>query len=398
VQTTQQQALPKWLTRWLMVLGVVTVATVLRPLVVTVGPVLPDLRQDLGMGAAAAALLTALPVACFGVGAFAGPALSRRLGIDTALTAAMALLVVGAVARVLGGTALLFAGTVLVGAAIAVGNVLLPALVRRDFPARIGVVTGIYTSTVAITSTLAALVAVPLADATGSGWRGPFLAWGLAGAAALLVWLAYLRTSRWLPHATAMAPPAALGLLRSPTALGLTAFMGLQSIGFYVLVAWLPSLLQDGGLTPAAAGALLSLASFLGIPAGLLAPILAGRAGQQSALAVAATAVTGAGWAGLLLAPDAATAVWVVLLGLGTGSSFPIALVLIGLRSSSPTVTPQLSAVVQGVGYLIAATGPLLIGLLHDASGGWTVPLIALLVITLAQGVSGWVAGRARTV
>lgn len=128
--TTEQQA-PTWLARWWLVLGVVTVATVLRPLVVTVGPVLPDLRQDLGMGATAAALLTALPVACFGIGAFAGPALSRRLGIDTALTAAMALLVVGAVIRVLGGTAWLFTGTVLVGAAIAVGNVLLPAPVLK---------------------------------------------------------------------------------------------------------------------------------------------------------------------------------------------------------------------------------------------------------------------------
>jgi MFS transporter, CP family, cyanate transporter len=187
-------------------------------------------------------------------------------------------------------------------------------------------------------------------------------------------------------------------LLRSPTALGLTVFMGLQSIGFYVLVAWLPSLLQDSGLTPTAAGALLSLASFLGIPAGLLAPILAGRAGQQSALAVGATAFTAAGWLGLLLAPETTPALWAVLLGLGTGSSFPIALVLIGLRSSSPTVTPQLSAVVQGVGYLIAATGPLLVGLLRDTSGGWTVPLIALLVLTVAQGVSGWAAGRARTV
>jgi CP family cyanate transporter-like MFS transporter len=398
VQTTRQQASSTWLTRWWLVLGVVTVATALRPLVVTVGPVLPDLRQDLDLGAASAALLTALPVACFGVGAFAGPALSRRLGIDTALTAAMALLVLGAVLRVLGGTAWLFAGTVLVGAAIAVANVLLPALVRRDFPTRVGVVTGIYTSTVAITSTLAALVAVPLADVTGAGWRGPFLGWGLAAAAALLVWLAHLRTSSRVPHASTAAAAPAFGLLRSPTALGLTVFMGLQSIGFYVLVAWLPSLLQDSGLTPTAAGALLSLASFLGIPAGLLAPILAGRVGQQSALAVGATALTAAGWLGLLLAPETAPALWVVLLGLGTGSSFPIALVLIGLRSSSPTVTPQLSAVVQGVGYLIAATGPLLVGLLRDTSGGWTVPLIALLVLTVAQGVSGWAAGRARTV
>lgn len=384
--------------RGLALLGVVAVATVLRPLVVTVGPVMPDLRADFGLSGVAAASLTALPVACFGVGAFLGPALSRRAGLDAGLSLAILVLVVGAVTRAVGGVGLLFLGTVIIGASIAVANVLLPALVRRDFPDRVGLVTGIYTSTLAITATLAAVFAVPLADSADSDWRRPFVVWAVAAAVAFGPWLARLRKSPAHDRATAAESTSPWSLVGNAAARGLTLFMGLQSIGFYVALAWLPSLLQDSGVTPVGSGALLSVVTVLGIPAGLILPILAGRLHQQRVLAVGATAFTLLGWTGLLLAPAAAPLVWALLLGIGTGSTFPLALVLIGLRSSSALITPSLSALVQGVGYLIAATGPLVIGLLHDASAGWTLPLCVLLAITIAQGISGWSAGRARTV
>jgi len=382
----------------LALLGIVAIATVLRPLVVTVGPVLPEVQAELGLSAAAAALLTALPVACFGVGAFVGPALSRRAGVDTGLSLAMVLLVVGAVIRALGGVNVLFLGTVVIGASIAVANVLLPALVRRDFPERVGVITGTYTSTLAITATLAALLAVPLADSTGGGWRSPFLVWAGAAAAALVPWAIRRRRSPVHDRATAADSSSPSHLVRNPAARALTLFMGLQSIGYYVALAWLPSLLQDSGVTPVGSGALLSLVTVLGIPAGLVLPILAARMHQQRALAAGATAFTLLGWTGLLVAPAAAPVVWALLLGIGTGSTFPLALVLIGLRSGSAEITPALSALVQGVGYLIAASGPLLIGLLHDASAGWTLPLCLLIAITIAQALSGWSAGRARSI
>lgn len=397
VQSTGTDPARRPLPRWWTVLGVLVVATALRPLVVTVGPVLPDLQADLGLGAVPAALLTALPVACFGLGAFAGPTLARRIGLDAGLTAALALMVLGATVRVLGGPSLLFSGTIVVGAAIAVANVLLPALVRRDFPRRVGLVTGLYTSTLSVTATLSALLAVPLADRSGAGWRGPFTFWAVAAAIALLAWLAHRRTITVVDPMTTQPPAGALRLLRNSTARGLTLFMGLQSIGFYTLAAWLPSLLQDNGLSPATSGALLSVATVIGIPAGLLLPLLAGRMRRQSGLTVVTSVITAAGWAGLLLAPGAAV-LWVILLGIGTGSSFPLALVLIGLRSRDASITPQLSAVVQGVGYLIAACGPLLVGVLHDVTGGWALPLYALLALTVAQGITGWAAGRDRLI
>ncbi|MDQ6729080.1 MAG: MFS transporter [Actinomycetota bacterium] len=388
-------------------LTVIAVATVLRPSVVVVGPLLPRLTLDLGLGAAGAAVLTALPVVSFGLGAFIGPTLSRRLDLNGGLAAAMVVVVVGGVVRVLGGTALLFAGTLAVGLALAVGNVLLPAVVRRDFAGRIGPVTGAYTSTLALTSAIAALTAVPLADATAYGWRLPLALWGLLGLAAL--WpLAHSRShgragrrprgdelSRPAAPAAPGGPPGPLRLLRLPATRWLTAFMGLQSIGFYTMVAWLPTLLQSHGIAPAASGALLSLATLLGIPAGLLMPVLAARMRAQGALAATATAVTAVGWLGLLAAPATGAVLWAALLGLGTGATFPVALVLIGLRSRDPATTPQLSAAVQGTGYLIAAGGPLAFGLLHQLTGSWEVPLLVLLGLDGLQTLSGWHAGRA---
>lgn len=380
-------------------LGVIAVATVLRPSVVTVGPLLPDLQRDLGLSATSAALLTALPVACFGIGAFAGPALSRRRGLDNTLTLVIALLVVGATVRALGSTGLLFGGTIAVGAAIAVGNVLLPALVRRDFPTRVGAVTGVYTSVLAVSSSVAALLAVPLAGLTSAGWRGPLLVWAAAAAAAFLPWLGHVRRRPAPPTDTGPTLiSSSLPLLRVSAVRWLTLFMGLQAVNFYVMVAWLPSVLRDEGLPASTAGAMLAIATVLGIPAGLGLSALSDRVRRPAALVVIATGFTALGWAGLLLAPIATPAGWAVLLGLGTGATFPLALALIAGSSSDASATPQLSAVVQGVGYLLAATGPFLIGLLREVSGAWPVPLGTLLLITAGQAVAGWLAGHRPTV
>lgn len=376
-------------------MGILAVSTVLRPSVVVIGPVLPSLQADLGLDSTAAALLSTLPILCFGLGAFAGPRLTRRFGLDLGLSGALALLITGALVRVLGGSALLFVGTAAVGAGIAVGNVLLSALVRRDFAARIGPVTGLYTSTLAMSSALAALSAVPLAEASSAGWRAPLVLWCGCAIVALLVWLPHQWTHRGSPPDGPAAVPA-LSLLRRPAVRSLTAYMGLQSIGFYTMVTWLPTILQDHGESATRAGVLLSLATVLGIPAALVVPVIAARMHHQRVIVVATTALTGLGWTGLLVAPDTLPVLWTVLLGAGTGSTFPVALLLIVLRSSDPAVTPQLSAVVQGVGYLIAAGGPLLVGMIRQTSGSWTLPLAFLVMLCLLQAWVGWSAGRAQ--
>lgn len=378
-------------------LAVLAMASVLRPSVVVVGPILPSLQRDLGLGSTSAALLTTLPVIFFGLGAFAGPWLANRIGVDRGLSAALLLLIAGAAVRIVGGPVLLFVGTAAVGAGIAVGNVLLPALVRRDYARHIGPVTGIYTSTLALSSAIAAATAVPLAGTGHGGWRVPLTVWCLAAAVALALWAPHQWAHRH-HHLESTNPPKTRGLLRNPAVRALTAFMGLQSIGFYSMVTWLPSLLQDSGTSPTAAGTLLSIGTVLGIPAALAVPPLAARMRHQRGIALATTALTAAGWAGLLIAPSTLTVVWVVLLGAGTGATFPTALLLIGLRSSDPAVTPGLSATVQGFGYLIAAGGPLLVGVLHGASGNWKVPLVLLLGLNVLQACAGWSAGRSEQI
>lgn len=380
-------------TRALTFIAVLALASVLRPSVVVIGPVLPSLQSDLGLGAGPAALLTTLPVLFFGIGAFAGPGLANKIGIDRGLTSSVVLIVLGSFLRLLDGAVLLFVGTAIVGAGIAIGNVLLPALVRRDFSDRIGTVTGLYTSTLALSSAIAAVTAVPLAGSAAAGWRIPLALWGFLAVLALLVWAPHQWTHRHQAP-TQTKTPKTFHLVRNSTVRSLTAYMGLQSVGFYAMVTWLPSLLQDSGTSASTAGALLSVGTVLGIPAALAVPPIAARLSQQHWIAVGTTALTAAGWAGLLMAPSTMTLVWVVLLGLGTGATFPTALLLIALRSSNPAITPGLSATVQGFGYLVAATGPFLVGILHETTGNWTVPLIFLLVLDALQAAAAWRAGR----
>jgi MFS transporter, CP family, cyanate transporter len=377
-------------------LAVVAVAVVLRPPIAAVGPVLADVRSDLGLSAGAVSLLTALPVLFFGLGAFAGPWAAERLGMERALGVVLGVLTVAAVARVTAGPAVLFVGTVVTGAAIAVANVLLPAVVKADFPRHVGLMTGVYTGALSGAAALAALVAVPVAGWRGLGWRGSLGLWGVVAAVALVLWLPQL-LRRDDPAVTLAAPHPARRLLRNGCALAVTAYMGFQSLGFYAVLTWLPSLLTDHGYSPTAAGALLSLVTVLGIPVGLALPTFAASLLDQRLLAAALSAVTAAGFAGLLIAPTTGTLAWVVLVGLGLGGSFPMALLLIALRSSSPAVTGQLSAMAQGFGYLLAAAGPFVVGALREAAGGWGPPLVLLLGCTAVQTGAGWLAGRAGT-
>lgn len=377
----------------LRVLGVVAVAVVLRPPIVAVGPLLADVQSELALSRTSVSLLTALPVLCFGAGAFAGPWVARRLGTDGALAAVLALLAVAATVRVTGGPAVLFAGTVIAGAAIAVGNVLLPAVVKADFPGRVGLMTGVYTGTLAGSASLAALIAVPVADWRDLGWRWSLGLWGLVAAGSLLAWLPQLR-SRDSPPSAPDPPHPARRLLTHRTALAVSAFMGFQSLGFYAVLTWLPSLLRDTGYSAATAGALLSLATVLGIPVGLFLPAFAASLADQRLITVVTTAVTALGFAGLLLAPGTGTLAWVVLVGVGLGASFPLALLLVVLRARSPAAAGQLSAMAQGIGYLMAAAGPFVVGAVREAAGGWEVPLLLLLACTALQAAAGWVAGR----
>jgi MFS transporter, CP family, cyanate transporter len=361
-----------------------------------VPPVVDEITADLGLTAAAAGLLTTGPVLCFGLFAPAAPVLARRLGAERVLLVALVPILIGLLVRAGSSTTALFAGTLIAGAGIAVGNVIVPAVLKARFATSVGPLTGIYSAALGGGAAIAAGLTVPIQSALGVDWRAALAFWALPAALAIVVVIAALVRDRATTTARG-EPGAALSLLGDGLAWQVTVFMGLQSLLFYAALAWLPSILSDEGYGAETAGGLLALYLIGGVPASLLSPVVAARLQTQSGLTALTTAGMAAGLAGLILAPQAAWA-WVALLAVAQGGSLGIALTIIILRAPDPRRAAELSGMAQTIGYGLAAAGPLALGLLHDASGGWDLPLAVLLCLTVPLLAAGLGAGRARWV
>ena len=374
----------------LLVVAIVAVALNQRPAVVGVAPVLGALRADTGLSSALAGLLTTLPVLCFGAFAPVAPRLARRIGLETAVAASLLLLAGGIALRLLTPVALLYAGSLVAGAAIAIANVLMPAYVKREFP-RPGAVMGVYSASLNIGAAAAAGLTVPIGLALDVGWRGALASWLVLVLVALVLWLpvAGVRGTRSAPDGV-----GSWSLLREPLARQVTAFLGLQSVQFYSIAAWLPTLLADAGVPVREGGLLLALSNAAGAAGALLAPAVAGRMRTQRPLVLAVLVAYVVGLGGLLLTPDAGTFGWVAAFGLAQGGGFALALTLVVLRSATPLVAARLGGVAQCGGYLVAAAGPVVLGALHDATDGWHWPLVLLLGVLLPMGRTGWGAAR----
>lgn len=313
------------------------------------------------------------------------------MGIERALAAALLLIVIGAGVRAVPSIGLLFGGTVLFGIGVALGNVLLPGLVKRDFPERSCPMTSLYSSAMSVGATIAAGVSVPLASALG--WRGSLGMWAAPAGMALVVWLIRMRgRARPRPSLSSGASLRALG--RSPLAWQIAFFMGLQSLTFYVALAWLPDLLQDRGLRAAEAGWMLALSQAAGIVGSIGIPLWAGRLADQRRIVWTLAVLEAAALGGLFLPGGAFAALWVSLLGIALGGSFGLALLLLVLRAGDAETATTLSGMVQSVGYLVAALGPTLFGFLYDQTRGWTIPLLFLVAVLIAKVIAGLGAGE----
>jgi MFS transporter, CP family, cyanate transporter len=379
---------------WGIGIAIVLLAANLRPAVVGVSPLLWEIQASEQLSATAAGILTALPVLCFGLIAPAAPLLARRLGIERALLAALVLLTIGFLVRSGGPLVALFAGTVLLGSAIAIGNVLLPSLIKRDFPHRTGMMTGLYTMAIAGGGALAAGVTVPVAQAAGLGWRAALASWALFAVVALLCWLPQVRRAE---RPARVAAVRVGGLWRDAVAWQVTIYMGLQSLGYFAVTSWLPALLVDRGYDPVVAGWLLSLSTVAGIAGATVTPMLATRGRRQRGLAVAITVVAAVGLLGVVV-PVGVELVAVILLGAAQSAALGLALTLVAVRAPDAAHAAQLSGMAQSVGYVLAAAGPFAVGALHDVTDGWTVPLVLLLALLAVQGTAGVLAGRDRLV
>jgi CP family cyanate transporter-like MFS transporter len=391
--------------RILALAGIVLVALTLRTAVGAVSPIIGTIETEIPLGALLLATIGAAPSLVFGLSGLLAPVVSRRWGLEGALIAAMAVQLVGHLMRALAPhSSLLLAGTVLALLGAGVGNVLLPPVVKRYFPDRIGLVTAIYVTALSIGATVPPVVAVPIADA--AGWRISLGVWALVALIAAVPWVVQLlRSGRHVEKFDTEArgiEAAQAGierrLFRSPIAWSMALMFGLPSMHAYAMFAWMPSLTADLSHVDAAqAGVLLGVFAFCGIPSALLAPILATRLPSVRPLIVASLVFFVGGYAGFLLAPTAAPLLWAVLVGMGP-ILFPLALTLINLRTRTHAGSVALSGFVQGIGYVIGAIGPLVVGLTHDASGGWVVPIWFLLG-TLVLTVPGLVVlGRRRFV
>ena len=406
---------------WMTAVGLLAISLNLRAAVSSIGPVIDDIRADLGFSAAAASLLTTIPVVAFGIFAFAVPGLSKRLGMHRLLGLVLVVLATGILLRSMPGLALLFLGTCLVGAAIAVGNVVIPAVIKSDFAAKSGLMMGLYSTFIGIGASLGAGLTVPLRDSFGGSWRWALAAWAGLAVFAFLTWVPQIirRGAGTKPGGTsadevghgedrisgARSGKASAGmrqLLTDPVAIAVTLTMGIQSMTYYASLTWVPSIFMAAGMPADKAGWMVAFTVFPATVTSLLAPVFAQRIRPTWLPMLIVVGLGMSSCVGLLTAPLAAPYVWMTLMGFAQGAQLALSLSFIVWRSPSVPMTAKVSTMAQGFGYILAAAGPIGMGALHSFSGGWTVPIIALLcvyavlfAVSVLAARDGFVLGRA---
>ncbi|MFJ9209167.1 CynX/NimT family MFS transporter [Streptomyces sp. NPDC102264] len=400
-----------WFTR-LLVAGLVLAALNLRPAITSLGALLEEVRDGLHMSGSVAGVLTSVPPFCFAVFGFAAPRLARRFGPGTVVCAGMVAITAGLLIRPFaGGTVGFLAASAVALMGIAVSNVLMPVIVKRYFPDRVGTMTGLYSMALALGTALAAAVTVPMTEALGGSWRTGLGVWAALATLAVLPWLGLVRErgafaspspSSSPSHAAtvpaqAQASASGLSLGRSRTAWALACFFGLQATGAYITMGWMPQIFRDAGISAGTAGLLLAVIMVMGVPLAFVIPRTAARMKNQGPIVIALGLCGLSAYAGLYFAPAEGAWVWAVLLGI-SNCSFPLALTMIGMRSRTGAGVVRLSAFAQSTGYLISIPGPLLVGVLYQHTGGPGLPIALMATFLLPQMVAGIVAGRDRTI
>ncbi len=380
---------------WLLVAGVVLIASNLRAPITAVGPLVREIRTDTGLSNTLTGMLTTLPLLAFALISPFASRLGRRFGMQQALLMGLIALAAGIIVRSLPSLVTLFAGTALLGMAIAICNVLLPSFIKQEFPHKVGVMTGLFLFCMAGGAAGGAGLSIPLGRSLNMDWRGVLAVWAILCGLAVVVWLPQVRWGLLSGSDSGAKAPAATGRLRSSRLAWLaTLFMGLQSFNFYVVVAWLPEILIDWGVDNASAGFMVSLFQLSGLPAAFIIPVLASRSPNQQRIVVFSVALLLAGFSGLFIANTLLLPLWIAMLGFGASSTFSLALTFFVLRTHNALQAAELSGMGQSIGYLLAATGPTLFGLLHDLTHGWTVPLLLMIVVTLLLLLIGLRVGK----
>ncbi|WP_328377816.1 MFS transporter [Streptomyces sp. NBC_00440] len=383
-------------------IGIVLASLNMRAALASVSPLIGEISSTFGLSSTASSLVTSVPVLFLGVGAMIAPWLARRFGTEVVLLCALILLGVGILVRVLPSVFALYGGGVLAGTAIALLNVLMPGLIKRDFPDRAASMTSVYTGAMIGGATLCAAASVPLEKAFGNSWQASLAFWSLLAVVAAVAWLPQVLIARGRTGHEVRVTPAHTGparsIWRSALAWQVTLFMGLQSLWSYVLIAWMPTIFTDHGMSRSTAGVIFAFNNLIQVAGAFGVPLLAGRMRSQRPLIVLVTSMVAVGYAGLMIAPVSGAWLWSAVLGVGQGGAVGLALTLIVLRSGDAQTAARLSGMAQTIGYLLAAVGPLTAGAVYQATGSWTLPIALVLGVCAAALVVGLFAARDRKV
>ncbi len=384
-------------TKLLLLIGILCIAINLRPALAGVGPLIGYIKESTGLSNSLLGLLTTLPLIAFATISIITPLFTKKFGIGGTLFGAMLLLMLGIGIRSIDWVPALYIGTVFLGIAIAFGNVLLPSLTKRNFSESSGFVTSLYSSVMALGASLAAGLSVPLAKDFNMGWRGSLGIWSALALAAVLVWLPQVsRLKKSVPSRRFI--DAMKNMSRSRLAWQVALFMGLQSLTFYVVLAWLPAILQSRGFDASFSGWMLSLCQATGILGSLMVPVFAGGMKNQRGIVLVLGIIEIIGLSGLLIPMLGPVAIWVSLLGFVLGGTFGLALLFIVLRSPDAESATELSGMAQSIGYFVAATGPIIFGAVFDFTHTWTYPIALLFIVALVKLGIGLGAGKSEKV
>lgn len=380
--------------------GIVLIAFNLRPAITSLGPLVGMIQEDVGLAHWSAGLLMSLPLVVFAFMSPLVPKIANKLSNELTLIIGLTSLLIGIAIRSIPMTFFLFAGTLLAGLGIAIGNVLLPAVVKEKFPEKFGLMTSVYSTSMGLIASLASGISIPLATDFNLGWQGAQIVWTIPVVVAILLWI-FLRKSngRDSKSIQQVMGSSSNRLWRTPLAWQIAIFMGFQSFLFYVTISWLPEILHSHGISMGTAGWMLSFTQLVGLPASFFIPVLAGRSRSQVWIAFTLGLCAVVGYSGLLLGTSYPILILsIILIGVALGGSFPLALTFIGLRARNANQAAALSGMTQSTGYLLAAVGPLFIGYLFDLAHSWTIPIFALILVSVVVIIFGMLSGRNRYV
>ncbi|MCI1001784.1 CynX/NimT family MFS transporter [Ochrobactrum sp. C6C9] len=387
--------MPSKASRILLGLSLVLIAANLRPVFSSVSVLLPEIIDGTGMSSLAAGVLTTLPVVCLGAFAPFAPRLAQRFGAERVLLAVLVVLTIGTGLRGIGSFWSLYMGATLAGAAIAMGNVLLPGVVKRDFPKTAAIMTGLYTMALCGGAASAAGFTIPIKNMLGGSWNLALAFWAIPAALVLVLWLPQALRSK---HNVAHSGFRVVGLWKDPLAWQVTLFMGLQSSTAYIVFGWLAPILRERGMSPAAAGGLVSFSIMAQVVTCLLIPSIAVRQKSQSFINVFLCACASLALIGFLYLPQWSFWILAIIQGIGQGGLIAAAMMVIVLRSPDSHTAAHLSGMAQCVGYILAAIGPLVVGMIHSATGSFAASGLFFVILWVGASINGWLSGRARHV